>query len=140
MSELIRRAAPWAITALLAAALWLQGATVSAYREAVSDLRNLSEANAAAAVEVTQAAATLASQTRQLGEEQEAIRAALSQREIDLQGLQNEVAEIRDWADAQLPSGIAGLRERPAIIGSRAYAEHLSSRNAVQPGGGAPQD
>lgn len=131
---------PWLLVLLLAVISWMQSQALDGYQEALPAIKQTAEANAKAARDLQDAAHLLASRTRAVQTEQEAIRARLSEREIEVQRLQNEVTEVRGWADSLLPAGITGLRQRPAIVGGAAYDQYMSSRDAVQSAGGSPPD
>ncbi|WP_313378666.1 hypothetical protein [Achromobacter insolitus] len=131
---------PWLLVLLLAVITWMQRQALDGYQEALPAIKQTAEANAKAARDLQDAADLLASRTRAVQTEQEAIRASLSAREIDVKRLQNEVTEIRSWADSLLPAGITGLRQRPAIVGGADYDKYLSSRDAVQPASGSAPD
>lgn len=66
---------------------------------------------------------------------QSAIRSSLGDREILIRNLQNENAELRDWAAVSLPAAVVGLRDHETITGAADYRKHLSSSSALQPAG-----
>lgn len=59
------------------------------------------------------------------------IRSTLSNREIQIRNLQNENAEIRNWADIPVPAAIASMRQHPAITGADAYHQRLSGSDPL---------
>ncbi|MGY2141987.1 Rz-like lysis system protein LysB [Pseudomonas azotoformans] len=65
---------------------------------------------------------------QQTGQE---LRRELDVRKQQIKELKRENAELRDWADAQLPAVARRLRQRPAITGADAYRDWLSGRNAL---------
>lgn len=61
------------------------------------------------------------------------LRRELDVRKQQIKELKRENAELREWADAQLPAAARRLRQRPAITGADAYRDWLSGRNALHP-------
>jgi len=95
--------------------------------------RNLTTAKTlqATLVQERSAQATLRTQQDQL-------RQGLAKRELTIEALKRENAELRDWAAQSLPDAARRLRERPALTGADAYRQWLSGRGAVQPAGNPP--
>ena len=95
--------------------------------------RNLATAKTlqATLVQERSAQATLRTQQDQL-------RQGLAKRELTIEALKRENAELRDWAAQSLPDAARRLRERPALTGADAYRQWLSGRGAVQPAGNPP--
>ena len=54
----------------------------------------------------------------------------LSEREILIDQLHHDLS-IRPWAVAPLPDAIAGLRQRPSLIGADAYRHWLSASHPL---------
>lgn len=63
------------------------------------------------------------------------LRALLATRQRDIEELQRENEELRDWAGQPLPAAARRLRERPALSGADAYRDWLSRRDAVRAAG-----
>jgi LysB family phage lysis regulatory protein len=70
--------------------------------------------------------------------QQDQLRQGLAKRELTIEALKLENAELRDWAAQPLPDAARRLRERPALTGADAYRQWLSGRGAVQPAGNPP--
>ena len=133
-------AVPLILLAAIAMVIWQQQRIIAANQTALTAYQQLAERAEGLANQVITSSRRAAENSIQLQREQDGLRAALSQREIDIGALQNEVAQIRDWADSVLPAGIAGLRARPAITGLSEYHDYLSRRDALHAGGRAPAD
>jgi LysB family phage lysis regulatory protein len=71
--------------------------------------------------------------------QQDQLRQGLAKRELTIEALKRENAELRDWAAQSLPDAARRLRERPALTGADAYRQWLSGRGAVQPAGNPPK-
>ncbi|WP_422394677.1 Rz-like lysis system protein LysB [Pseudomonas idahonensis] len=71
--------------------------------------------------------------------EQDLLRQGLAKRQLTIEGLKRENADLRAWADQPLPDIARRLRERPALTGADAYRQWLSDRGALQPAGDQPQ-
>jgi LysB family phage lysis regulatory protein len=71
--------------------------------------------------------------------QQDQLRQGLAKRELNIEALKRENAELRDWAAQSLPDAARRLRERPALTGADAYRQWLSGRGAVQPAGNPPK-
>ena len=63
------------------------------------------------------------------------LRTLLAARQRDIEELQRENEELRDWARQPLPAAARRLRERPALTGADAYRDWLSRRDAVRAAG-----
>lgn len=136
MSAIFRTLAPYLLSLILAALMWLQNGQIEsqdialkAYGKIIndqkSDLASLTDRMTGQRLDLVALERT-----------QEDIRNALDQRTFDIERLKNENPEIRSWADALLPDPVARLRQRPALTGSAAYAEYLRTRDPMQPAGG----
>ncbi|WP_409303283.1 Rz-like lysis system protein LysB [Pseudomonas sp. KCJK8993] len=79
-----------------------------------------------------------AAQTR-LRTEQDLLRQGLAKRQLTIEGLKRENADLRAWAIQPLPDAARRLRERPALTGADAYRQWLSGRGALQPAGDQPK-
>ncbi|WOE81639.1 Rz-like lysis system protein LysB [Pseudomonas protegens] len=77
-------------------------------------------------------------QTR-LRTEQDLLRQGLAKRQLTIEGLKRENADLRAWADQPLPDVARRLRERPALTGADAYRQWLSGRGALQPASDQPK-
>ncbi|WMN19831.1 Rz-like lysis system protein LysB [Pseudomonas piscis] len=77
-------------------------------------------------------------QTR-LRTEQDQLRQGLAKRQLTIEGLKRENADLRAWAVQPLPDTARRLRERPALTGADAYRQWLSGRGALQPAGDQPK-
>nr|WP_300245402.1 Rz-like lysis system protein LysB [Pseudomonas sp.] len=71
--------------------------------------------------------------------EQDLLRQGLAKRQLTIEGLKRENADLRAWADQPLPDVARRLRERPALTGADAYRQWLSDRGALQPAGDQPK-
>lgn len=69
---------------------------------------------------------------------QNQLRQGLSDREIQIQELQRENADLRQWAAQPLPATARRLRQRPTITGAAAYRDWLSGSGALRPTGEQP--
>jgi LysB family phage lysis regulatory protein len=95
--------------------------------------RNLANANALRATlhQERNTQTTLRTQQNQL-------RQGLAKRELTIEALKRENADLRNWADRPLPDAARRLRERPALTGADAYRQWLSGRGALHPAGDQP--
>ena len=96
--------------------------------------RNLATATTLQATLVQQRSAQTSLRTQQ-----DQLRQGLAKRELTIEALKRENAELRDWAAQSLPDAARRLRERPALTGAAAYRQWLSGRGAVQPAGNPPK-
>lgn len=144
MSRIWGAIAPYALPLLAlgiaALVVWQQERVITSNKAAMSAYQTIAERAEALAVLLERSSRAAAENSIKMQRDQDEIRAALSQREIDIGAMQNEVAEIRDWATTVLPAGVAGLRARPAISGSAEYREYVSRRNGLHTAGGKPED
>lgn len=67
---------------------------------------------------------------------QNQLRQTLSSSLSQIQELEHENTELREWSRQPLPVVARGLRERPAITGASSYRAWVSSRRALQPASG----
>lgn len=67
--------------------------------------------------------------------QQDQLRQGLAKRELTIEALKRENADLRNWAAQLLPDAARRLRERPALIGADAYRQWLSGRGAVHAAG-----
>lgn len=67
--------------------------------------------------------------------QQDQLRQGLAKRELTIEALKRENAELRNWAAQPLPDAARRLRERPALTGADAYRQWLSGRGAVHASG-----
>lgn len=70
--------------------------------------------------------------------QQDQLRHGLAKRELTIEALKRENADLRYWATQPLPDTARRLRERPALIGADAYRQWLSGRGAVHSAGDQP--
>ncbi|WP_223569377.1 Rz-like lysis system protein LysB [Pseudomonas sp. BF-R-26] len=70
-----------------------------------------------------------------LRSQQDQLRQGLAKRELTIEALKRENAELRDWADQPLPDAARRLRERPTLTGADAYRQWLSGRGALHSAG-----
>ncbi|QBR32936.1 MULTISPECIES: Rz-like lysis system protein LysB [Pseudomonas] len=63
--------------------------------------------------------------------QQDQLRQGLAKRELTIEALKRENADLRNWADQPLPDAARRLRERPALTGADAYRQWLSGRGAL---------
>nr|WP_285354642.1 Rz-like lysis system protein LysB [Pseudomonas sp. lyk4-R2A-10] len=59
------------------------------------------------------------------------LRQGLAKRELTIEALKRENADLRNWAAQPLPDAARRLRERPTLTGADAYRQWLSGRGAV---------
>lgn len=71
---------------------------------------------------------------------QQRIQQNLNARQTEIRRLQNDVEEIRIWADVSLPDDIVRLRQRPTITGTKNYSSAVSASSAVHTDGIQPTD
>lgn len=138
MMALWWRAAPYLGLCALALVLWGQRTTIAAQKIAVD------QAHEAIAIQ----RASLQSLDRLLTEQrvdlarlaslQDDFRHALESRRLTLETLKRAHPQVRQWADTVLPDPVIRLRERPALTGADAYAEHLRTRRPLPPVSGPP--
>lgn len=67
--------------------------------------------------------------------QQDQLRQGLAKRELTIEALKRENADLRNWAAQPLPDAARRLRERPAFTGAHAYRQWLSGRGAVHAAG-----
>ncbi|MHB2139867.1 Rz-like lysis system protein LysB [Pseudomonas monsensis] len=70
--------------------------------------------------------------------QQDQLRQGLAKRELTIETLKRENADLRDWAAQLLPDAARRLRERPALTGADAYRQWLSGRGALHAAGDQP--
>lgn len=70
--------------------------------------------------------------------QQDQLRQGLAKRELTIEALKRENADLRNWAAQPLPDAARWLRERPALTGADAYRQWLSGRGALHPTGDQP--
>lgn len=70
--------------------------------------------------------------------QQDQLRQGLAKRELTIEALKRENADLRKWADQPLPDAARRLRERPALTGADAYRQWLSGRGAMHATGDQP--
>lgn len=70
--------------------------------------------------------------------QQDQLRQGLAKRELTIEALKRENADLRNWATQPLPDAARRLRERPAFTGADAYRQWLSGRGAVHATGDQP--
>ena len=73
-----------------------------------------------------------------LRDQQDQLRQGLAKRELTIETLKRENADLRNWAAQSLPDAARRLRERPALTGADAYRQWLSERGALHPAGDQP--
>jgi LysB family phage lysis regulatory protein len=127
-----------ALVAALCGLIWQQQQRIEseqARADLATDRQQQAEQRNArqAAVIVAQEQALGAERAAQasLREQQGQLRQALAARQLTIEGLKRENAELRDWADQPLPAAARRLRERPAITGAAGYQHWLSRRDAL---------
>lgn len=92
--------------------------------------RHLANANALRATLDQERTAQLTLRTQQ-----DQLRQGLAKRELTIEALKRENADLRNWAAQPLPDAARRLRERPALTGADAYHQWLSGRGALLPAG-----
>lgn len=138
MKAFLRAATPYLAIAALALMVWSQRGDIARQESIITTYGQVIERQTAEMLELGGRMDTQRLDLAQLERTQDEFRNALDQRTFDLERLKNENPEIRRWADALLPDAVAGLRQRPALTGSAAYAEYLRTRHPVQPASGGP--
>jgi LysB family phage lysis regulatory protein len=73
-----------------------------------------------------------------LRNQQDLLRQGLAKRELTIETLKRENADLRNWAAQPLPDAARRLRERPALDGADAYRQWLSERGALHPASDQP--
>lgn len=72
--------------------------------------------------------------------QQDQLRQGLAKRELTIEVLKRENADLRNWAAQPMPDAARRLRERPTLTGADSYRQWLSGRGALHPTGDqAPQ-
>lgn len=135
---ILNRVMPYLGIALLAFIAWTQHGTIAAQDTAITTLKDHAATVAAQLRKMNEAQDKADSNSRLLQMAQDNFRATLTQREIDIRRLQNDVQGIRDWADQPLPGAVIRMRQRPAITGSASYAEFLSDHQPLHAVGERP--
>jgi LysB family phage lysis regulatory protein len=127
-----------ALLAALAWAVWVQTQRLDAAQARADQAASLLEhakaqTRQAAAHANTLAAELSAERTAQadLRAQQGQLHQALAARQLTIEGLKRENAELRDWAAQPLPAAARRLRQRPAIAGAAGYQHWLSRRDAL---------
>lgn len=64
------------------------------------------------------------------------VQSSLSARQREIRRLQNDVEEIRTWAEQPLPADIVRMRHRPAARGAGDYGQPVPAGGAVRDAGG----
>ena len=95
--------------------------------------RNLATANSLATTLKQERDAQSALRTQQ-----DQLRQGLAKRELTIEALKRENADLRNWAAQPLPDAARRLRERPALIGADAYRQWLSGRGPLLSAGDQP--
>jgi LysB family phage lysis regulatory protein len=72
-----------------------------------------------------------------LAKEQRDITTGFNQRDQQIQRLQHENQQYKNWAATHLPTSVKRLRTRPAITGSSEYRQWLSHSNPLLPASSA---
>lgn len=70
--------------------------------------------------------------------QQDQLRLSLAKRELIIETLKRENAELRDWAAQPMPDAARRMRKRPALTGADAYRQWLSGRGALHLAGDQP--
>ena len=70
--------------------------------------------------------------------QQDQLRQGLAKRELTIEALKRENADLRNWAAQLLPDAARRLRERPVFTGADAYRQWLSGRGAMHAAGDQP--
>ena len=127
----LQRFGPYVAITLLALLAWAEHQTISAQKSAINGLQEHAAAVGRRIGEISLALEHAKKNAYELQRNQDGLRSLLSQREIDIRKLQNDTEELQEWADSPLPDAIVRLRQRPAITGSAAYSEYLSSHHPL---------
>lgn len=131
-----------ALVAALALLIWHQQTRIDAAQSgkelAVERAEQAEQTAAQHQANADNLAATLATERTaqaQLQTRTNELRTLLAARQRDIEELQRENEELRDWAGQPLPAAARRLRERPALSGADAYRDWLSRRDAVRAAG-----
>lgn len=109
-----------------------QAAKVTAENRAATAEQSI-QGHKATINELTTALATERTAQQGLQKQQAQIRRELRTSQQQIEELTRENAELRQWADVELPAIARRLRNRPALTGAAAYQAWLSRRNALHP-------
>ncbi|NLC36069.1 MAG: hypothetical protein GX772_06435 [Alcaligenaceae bacterium] len=134
------RLAPYAVIVALLGAVWF-----------LSDRNTTKDALLAAQAQINQGLVNSLEDLHELHEqhaeqlstlmnEQRRVAATHANQFAKLTRLQNDVEEIRAWADQPLPGDIVRLRHRGAVTGAAAYGSDLSEGGALPFDRGEPED
>lgn len=77
----------------------------------------------------------LESQRRALADQQAELARTASDRLEQIQELQRNNDEIREWAGTRLPTDVIRLRQRPAVTGADAYRQSVYEADALHAAG-----
>ena len=80
----------------------------------------------------------LESQRRALAEQQTELARTASNRLEQIQELQRDNDEIREWAGTRLPADVIRLRQRPAVTGADPYRQSVRDPGALHATGQSP--
>ena len=108
---------------------------------AAQQMQQLQERNASQATTITHLDGALRAERSaqaSLRTTQNLLRQNLADSLNQIQELERENADLRQWAAQPLPAAARRLRERPTITGARDYRNWLSGRRALQPAARAP--
>lgn len=109
---------------------------------AAEKVQQLEQRNARHAATITRLDGALqAERTAQasLRTTQNLLRQNLAESLNQIQELERENADLRQWSAQPLPAAARRLRERPAITGAAGYRNWLPGRGAVPPAASAPR-
>lgn len=71
---------------------------------------------------------------------QEQVQSRLIERNSEIRKLQNEVKEVRDWANQPLPDDIKRLFKLPATKGASGYSTAVQPSNSMHDAANKPRD
>jgi len=131
MINLFFRAAPYLLIGMLFVITTLQRQTLRTQDDQIAVLNDIIVSRGQQLDLIATAIMQQREAMAELSAQQEKFRDDLAARRFDFERLKNENAEVRRWADAQLPADIVRLRSRPAITGADAYHQHLRARDTV---------
>lgn len=95
-----------------------------AYMTAAGQMGKMAQANAAEAAQLTTQLQTLQQHSRH--------------RDQQWEKLKREHADLKQWADAQLPADVGRLHQRPALTGAAEYQRWLQQSNNLHLTGEQP--
>ena len=133
MSELRVLLVGGTLLGLLALLFYTQQQRIKVAELKAASAEARAEIHLANATTLQEALSTERSAQTRLRATHDQLRHSLAQRELHIETLHNENADLRNWARQPLPAAARRLRERPALTGAEAYRQWLPRRDTVPP-------